>query len=424
MGPSVRSVQANVLRRIRTLRLLILFQAILAIGFCLCLVNSAAAQETPSPTPPAATESQSPNEPAQQPVAPSSAETKAKEKSKKADSKKGAKKGAFVIAPLPMVSPAIGSGIVPVAAYIFPFQVKDKSSPPSVIAATGLITNNGSRAFGLGADLYLKQDRYELKVGYGRGNVDYNLYGVGFVNGNAGLKLPLEQTGQLFFIKFLRNIGWDFFLGARFSTGNSLITLKPTNDMTPPIPPDVGLSTNLRALGVELSRDSRKNRFYPLQGSVVDFTGDFFANALGSKYSFQSYKFTFNKFASFGDKQVLAYNLFLCGTGGEPPFYGNCIYGTDNELRGYTAGRYLDRYMIATQLEYRLVLPWRFGLVAFGGVGGVGSGADSFRGRQLLPAGGTGLRFLLSKKYHVNLRTDFAWGKDNFTWGMGVGEAF
>jgi hypothetical protein len=31
---------------------------------------------------------------------------------------------------------------------------------------------------------------------------------------------------------------------------------------------------------------------------------------------------------------------------------------------------------------------------------------------------------MLSKSYHVNLRTDFAWGKDNFTWGVGVGEAF
>ena len=37
--------------------------------------------------------------------------------------------------------------------------------------------------------------------------------------------------------------------------------------------------------------------------------------------------------------------------------------------------------------------------------------------------GCTGVHFLL-KKYHINLRTDFAWGKDNFTWSMGVGEAF
>ena len=121
---------------------------------------------------------------------------------------------------------------------------------------------------------------------------------------------------------------------------------------------------------------------------------------------------------------MLAYNLFLCGTGGQPPFYGDCIYGTNNELRGYQAGRYLDRYMFATQLEYRLVLPWRLGLVGFGGFGAVAPGVDKFRSDQLLPAGGMGTRFLLSKKYHVNLRTDFAWGKDAFTWGVGVAEAF
>jgi hypothetical protein len=120
----------------------------------------------------------------------------------------------------------------------------------------------------------------------------------------------------------------------------------------------------------------------------------------------------------------LAYNGFFYATGGQPPFYGNCIYGTNSELRGYTAGRYLDRYMFATQLEYRLVLPWRLGLVGFGGLGEVAPGGDAFRTDQFLPAGGTGIRFLLSKKFHVNLRTDFAWGKDNFTWSMGVGEAF
>jgi hypothetical protein len=87
-------------------------------------------------------------------------------------------------------------------------------------------------------------------------------------------------------------------------------------------------------------------------------------------------------------------------------------------------GRYLDRCMFAAQLEYRLVLPWRFGLVAFGGIGEVAPSDDGFRTDQFLPAGGTGIRFLLSKKFHVNLRTDFAWGKDNFTWSMGVGEAF
>jgi|GEM_PF-4698760 hypothetical protein len=37
---------------------------------------------------------------------------------------------------------------------------------------------------------------------------------------------------------------------------------------------------------------------------------------------------------------------------------------------------------------------------------------------------GGGPRFQLSRKYPVNLRTDFARGKDIWTWSMGVGEAF
>lgn len=94
--------------------------------------------------------------------------------------------------------------------YIFPFQENDKVSPPSVIGVAGLITDNSSRGFGLGADLYMKEDTYELKTVYVCGNIDYDLFGVGFENGNAGLKLPLKQTGQLFFIEGLRNIGWKF----------------------------------------------------------------------------------------------------------------------------------------------------------------------------------------------------------------------
>ena len=157
----------------------------------------------------------------------------------------------------------------------------------------------------------------------------------------------------------------------------------------------------------------------------MDFTGDFFSQSLGSKYSFQSYKFTFNKYGSLTKNQVFAFDALACATGGQPPFYGNCIYGTNSQLRGYIAGRYLDRYMVTTQLEYRLALPKRFGLVAFGGLGeAIPGGNQPFRTTNFLPSGGGGARFELSKTYHVNLRVDFAQGKDSHTWSMGVGEAF
>jgi Omp85 superfamily domain len=328
----------------------------------------------------------------------------------------------IVIAPLPISSPAIGSGIIPVLGYIFHISSQDKLSPASFVGVAGLATNNGSRAFAVGGQLYMKENTYLITSIFARGNINYDVFGTGMA---AGLRLPLVQTGQIFFGEFLRRVGWKFFVGPRFVTGHSLITVDPNSNSTFPIPPEVGLNTALTAIGARLTRDTSSNRFYPTGGTNFLFTSDFFSQALDSKYSFQSYKIQFDKYWSLGKDQVLAYDGYLCATGGAPPFYGNCIYGTNNELRGYTAGQYFTRYMLATQLEYRLVLPMRFGMVAFGGVGGVIPGGSQPLGEQkFLPGGGFGLRFLLSKKYHVNLRADLAQGRDGHTFGMGIGEAF
>jgi Omp85 superfamily domain len=334
-------------------------------------------------------------------------------------------RGVIVAAPLPIVSPAIGSGIIPGVGYIVPLGKDDKISPPSTIGAAGLITNNGSSGFAIGAQLFMKENKYEVTSGYVHGNIDYNLYGVGIVAGKGDLKIPLDQAGQLFFAEALRRIPWQFFIGPRFWTGDSVVTVRPSSGETAAPPADLGLHTTLRALGLRVVRDTRPNHFYPTKGMFTQFTSDFFAQALGSKYTFQSYKFIFNKYGTVGKNQVLAYNLFNCDTGGDPPFYANCVYGTNNELRGYEAGRYLDRYMIATQLEYRVSLPKRFGLAAFGGIGEVvPGGTQILRSNNLLPSIGGGPRFDLSPKYHVNLRADFAKGKGSWTWSMGVGEAF
>jgi len=89
----------------------------------------------------------------------------------------------------------------------------------------------------------------------------------------------------------------------------------------------------LTALGFRVDRDTSPNRFYPTAGTILDFTADFFSQGLGSKYSFGSYKLTFSKYWSLTQNQVLASVSFGCFTGGQPPFYGNCIYGTNSQLR-------------------------------------------------------------------------------------------
>src|SRR5262249_26987019 len=70
------------------------------------------------------------------------------------------KRLSFVFAPIPISSPALGSGVVPVVGVIFPLRKNDTVSEPSTIGAAGLITNNGSRAFAVGGQIFFSHDDY------------------------------------------------------------------------------------------------------------------------------------------------------------------------------------------------------------------------------------------------------------------------
>jgi hypothetical protein len=131
----------------------------------------------------------------------------------------------------------------------------------------------------------MKENIYEITSIYAHGNVDYDLYGSGIA---AGLKLPLEQSGHVFRAEVLRRVVWKVFIGPRFWTGQSFVTVTPSNQELPPLPSDLGIHTTMRALGVRLIRDTRPNQFYPVAGEKLEFTSDFFMQSLGSKFSFQS----------------------------------------------------------------------------------------------------------------------------------------
>ncbi len=127
--------------------------------------------------------------------------TKTKTEPQKKKKKSFPPRGAIVAAPLPIVSPAIGAGIIPILGYIFPFGKDDKISPPSTVGAAGLITNNGSSGYGVAAQLFMKENTYEVTSLYVHGNVNYNLYGIGTAAGNEDLKVPLDQAGQLYSVR-------------------------------------------------------------------------------------------------------------------------------------------------------------------------------------------------------------------------------
>jgi hypothetical protein len=375
-----------------------------------CLALTAGAQD-PTPDPSRVTVKSKPEADQENPKTESEA------------SKSSSSRGSIVFAPIPTSSPAVGTGATILGGYIFPLRKSDTISPPSVVGAAWVGTNNGTRAWVTAGELYFNQDRYHVSTGFGHGDLNYYFYGTGTANGNAGRKFGLNQTGNVFFGEALRRTFWQVFIGPRMWFGASRLEPQFLGEEYPQLPP-LGVDFQMRSLGFKIERETMHNRFYPEDGSLFRLGSDFFAKDLGGTFTFQRYTLTYNSFYSVAKRQVIATNLYGCSTGGNAPFFGQCIFGTQDELRGYPAGRYIDQKMFATQAEYRLVLPWRLGVAAFGGVGEVAPSWSSFDTDNLLPSTGVGPRFTLSKKYHVNLRADFAWGKNGNTFSMGMGESF
>ncbi len=337
---------------------------------------------------------------------------------------KSEKRGTWIFAPIPIVSPTLGSGLVLGVGYVFKLNKDDKLSPPSTLGLATAFTGGGSRGLGLGGRLYFRENQYQTTFMIAKGRVAFDFYGIGHIPGREPVIVPLRAGGTVFFGEFMRNIWKDIFVGPRYQYRNLYATL---DGIRPPGGfeiPAIDLKSVSAAIGFHVQRDKRDSTFYPTKGSLFDLTGNFFDQALGSRREYQTYQISYNGYREMGKGQVLAYRAMGCSANGSVPFYDLCLYGTNSDLRGYTAGQFQNRRMFAAQAEYRRELRGRLGIVAFGGIGGVERDWNDFRSDGLLPAAGVGLRFNLDKKNHINYRIDFAYGREGHTLSISVGEAF
>ena len=93
-------------------------------------------------------------------------------------------------------------------------------------------------------------------------------------------------------------------------------------------------------------------------------------------------------------------------------------------MRGYYSGRYRDNSYVAFQVEYRQFFWWRFGFVAFAGIGDVAEELTKINLHELKTTLGFGLRFIFNEEEKINLRMDVAFGKGTNGVYFGIEEAF
>lgn len=332
----------------------------------------------------------------------------------------------LLVFPVPISNPTSGAGL---ALGALGFYNPNDAPTPWITGVGAVYTENGTRGIGAFHSMSLDDDRYRIRLIGVHGDAKKRFYGIGAEAGDRDKFIHLDDKVTMIRLQGQVRVAPHFYIGPRFEYRSERNRLDPDDDTPPtelpPIPPpDLGIGTDLSSLGLALSYDRRDDSLNPRRGIYVASYLGFNLKALGSDYSHNRFTLAGSIYRPLGDKTVFAARTSLCAVSDGAPFFDLCNFGAGGDLRGYTAGRYRDRASWAIQAEVRQHLFGRFGGVVFAGVGGIAPKLGDIGDSRLLPAAGAGIRFLVSKSNNVNLRVDFAVGRDSHGLYVGVGESF
>lgn len=159
-------------------------------------------------------------------------------------------------------------------------------------------------------------------------------------------------------------------------------------------------------------RDTRDNVFAPRAGHWLQLNYTRSADGVWSDYSYGRVRVDARAYHALSKEHVVATHFVVQGVDGAAPFDQLALVGGSDILRGYARGRFRDRWLMASQGEYRSPIRRRVGAVAFAGLGMSAPALTALSGRVLLPTYGAGLRLQIDPRQRTALRVDYGRGRD------------
>jgi hypothetical protein len=340
-----------------------------------------------------------------------------------AEKKGDKKKNRFVILPLVFYTPL--TGIAGGAGGVYYWRTLEDISKesPSTILMDFIYTQKDQIVCEVTPHLFLQGGTFHL-VGYlGLKRFAEKFYGIGplssedmeedysYRSAKLGLSLRRRLTTKLYF-----GLQYDFeyFDPMEFKTGGIL-------DSGSVVGRNGG---RVSGLGLIFVRDGRDDIFFPTNGLFFQASATIFVKQLGSEYIFQKFNIDLRQYVSLFSNHVLAFQESINSTSGSVPFQWLPALGGPWVMRGYILGRFRDKNMFHIQMEYRLPLAWRLGVVGFLGYGGVADKMSRIKLSDLKLTGGCGIRYQLNRDATMNVRLDFGFAKGSFGVYAMINEAF
>ncbi|MCC5920405.1 MAG: BamA/TamA family outer membrane protein [Cyclobacteriaceae bacterium] len=328
--------------------------------------------------------------------------------------------------PLPVIyytpDTRLGFGVV----GVYYFKIDDDEGEPtrlSFMQALADYTQNNQADFWGAWDVFTKEEKYILKGELRYRNFPDRFYGIG--NNTTEADQEFYSFDLIDVTKMvLRKVKGYTYIGG---------DVRFTRYFNLDIDPEGGLFTddvtgnqggNNLGFGFVALNDSRDNIVNTFSGGLIEFSSYFFDRRWGSDFEYANFKLDMRTFHRVVKENVFAAQFMADLNFGDTPFTNMARVGSEMLLRGYANNRFRDQHFVGAQIEYRYHLIGRLGAVTYMGMGDVFSEDRPIDLRNLKYSLGSGLRFMLNKNERLHLRIDYAIGRGDSAFYIGVKEAF
>jgi hypothetical protein len=328
------------------------------------------------------------------------------------------RKRQFVIVPIPVSDPALGTGLVLGGAYYYKqTPEQQKSQPPSVTAAAGAYTSTGSYAYGVTHQSYLGGDTWRVSglVGY----ADLELELLSPDENSLGANIDWLIRGTFAEARLSRRLAGNWYIGGQLRYFDNEQQFRGS---VSGVDESLSVAFGIETIGAGLlfEFDTRDVMSNPYSGRRFEVDSLFNDASEGVDSDYQTYQARFRSYGEVAEKLVLAYEFRGCYQSGNVPLWDSCKV----HLRGFPITEYMSRTSASAQAEGRWRAFKRIGFVAFLGGGLSKRNYTDLRDDNLIPSYGVGIRGLVLESQRINMRLDYARSDNQDAFYLGVTEAF
>lgn len=322
----------------------------------------------------------------------------------------------IITAPIIYYSPETSLGFGLGSKYLFKFKGSGHEARTSNMPISLLYTLKNQFFIFSGFEVFTNQEKWVITGNIIFQNYPRLFYGVGRSTPESNEEIYDSYQFLIEPILMKRVFTRYLFLGGglRYNTiYNTEIEESGLLDTTRPTGFDGSTS-----VGVEFAAlyDSRDNILNASKGWYLEFTRGFYYPSLGSTHKFDLTRFDLRYYKSLSENNdgVLAFQAKGHFSNGDVPLAEHALFGSEEIMRGYIEGRYIEKNLLVTQLEYRRTFKnSRFGFVTFFGLGDVYSNSKELKLNDIKLNYGAGLRFMLDKREKLNIRFDYGVGNES-----------